>query len=57
MPSKFTESIDKEQAAIASVDSLPDEGAVTLAAARKGGNLQAFEVGAGRSVLLPSGHR
>ena len=44
MPSKFTESIDKEQAAIASVDSLPDEGAVTLAAARKGGNLQAFEV-------------
>jgi len=57
VPSKFTESIDKEQAAIASVDSLPDEGAVTLAAARKGGNLQAFEVGAGRSVLLPSGHR
>ena len=43
MPSKFTESVHKEQAAIASIDSLPDEGDLTLGAA-KGGNLQAFEV-------------
>lgn len=42
MPSKFTDSIDKEQAAIASIDSLPDEGDLTLGAAAKGGNLQAF---------------
>jgi hypothetical protein len=44
VPSKFTESIDKEQAAIASIGSFPDEGDPTLAAAAKGGNLQAFEV-------------
>ena len=44
MPSKFTESVDKEQAAIASIDSLLDAGDLTLAAAEKGGNLQAFAV-------------
>jgi RNA polymerase sigma-70 factor, ECF subfamily len=44
VPSKFIDSIDKEQAAIASIDSLPDEGDLTLVAAAKGGNLQAFEV-------------
>jgi hypothetical protein len=42
VPSKFTESIDKEQAALASIDSLPDEGDLALGAAAKGGNLQAF---------------
>jgi hypothetical protein len=44
VPSKFTESVDKEQAAIASIDSLLDAGDLTLAAAEKGGNLQAFAV-------------
>jgi RNA polymerase sigma-70 factor (ECF subfamily) len=44
VPAKFTDSIDKEQVAIASLDSLPDEGGLTLVAAAKGGNLQAFEV-------------
>jgi len=44
VPAKFIDSIDKEQAAIASIDSLPDEGDLTLVAAAKGGNLQAFEV-------------
>jgi hypothetical protein len=44
VPSKFIDSIDKEQAAIASIDSLPNEGDLTLVAAAKGGDLQAFEV-------------
>ena len=44
MPAKFIDSIDKEQAAIASIDSLPDEGDLTLVAAAKGRNLQAFGV-------------
>jgi RNA polymerase sigma-70 factor (ECF subfamily) len=44
VPSKFIDSIDKEQAAIVSIDSLPDEGDLTLVAAAKSGNLQAFEV-------------
>jgi RNA polymerase sigma-70 factor (ECF subfamily) len=44
VPSKFIDNIDKEQAAIASMDSLPDEGDLTLVAAAKSGNLQAFEV-------------
>ena len=44
MPAKFIDSIDEEQVAIASIDSLPDEGALALVAAAKGGNLQAFEV-------------
>jgi RNA polymerase sigma-70 factor (ECF subfamily) len=44
VPAKFIDNIDKEQAGIASVDSLPDESDLTLVAAAKGGNLQAFEV-------------
>ena len=44
MPSKFIDSIEEEQAAIAPVDSLPDEGDLTLVAAAKGGNLRAFEI-------------
>jgi RNA polymerase sigma-70 factor (ECF subfamily) len=44
LPSKFIDSIDKEKAAIASIDSLPEEGDLTLVAAAKGGNLRAFEV-------------
>jgi RNA polymerase sigma-70 factor (ECF subfamily) len=44
VPAKFIDSIDEEQVAIASIDSLPDEGALALVAAAKGGNLQAFEV-------------
>jgi RNA polymerase sigma-70 factor, ECF subfamily len=44
VPSKFMDSIDKQQAAIASIDSLSDEGDLTLVAAAKSGNLQAFEV-------------
>jgi RNA polymerase sigma-70 factor (ECF subfamily) len=44
LQSKFIDTIDNEQAAIASIDSLPDEGDLTLVAAAKGGNLQAFEV-------------
>ena len=42
MPSKLIDSIDKEQAAIASIDWLPEEG--DLVGAAKGGNRQAFEV-------------
>jgi RNA polymerase sigma-70 factor (ECF subfamily) len=44
VPSKFIDSPYKERAAITCVDSLPDEGDLTLVAAAKGGNLQAFEV-------------
>ena len=44
MPAKFIDSIGKEPAAIASVDSLREEGDLTLVAAARGGNLQAFEV-------------
>jgi len=40
--SKFIGGIDKEQAAIASIDSLSDEANLPLVAAAKG-NLQAFE--------------
>jgi RNA polymerase sigma-70 factor (ECF subfamily) len=42
--SKFIDSPDKEQAAIASVDSLPAEDDLTLVAAARGGNLPSFEV-------------
>jgi RNA polymerase sigma-70 factor (ECF subfamily) len=42
VPSKLIDSIDKEQAAIASIDRLPEEG--DLVGAAKGGNRQAFEV-------------
>ena len=44
MPSKFIDSIEEEQAAIAPVDSFPDEGDLTLVASAKGGNLRAFEI-------------
>jgi RNA polymerase sigma-70 factor (ECF subfamily) len=44
VPSTFTDSSDKEQAAIASIDSLPDQADLALVAAAKGGNLQAFEI-------------
>src|SRR3984957_11007630 len=44
VPSKFIDSIEEEQAAIAPVDSLPDEGDLILVAAAKGGNLRAFEI-------------
>jgi RNA polymerase sigma-70 factor (ECF subfamily) len=44
VPSKFIHSSDEEQAAIASIDSLPDEADLALVAAAKGGNLQAFEI-------------
>ena len=44
MRAKFIDSIDKEKAAIASVDTLPGEGDLTLVAAARCGNLQAFEV-------------
>jgi RNA polymerase sigma-70 factor (ECF subfamily) len=42
--SKFIDSPYKEPAAITCIDSLPDKGDLTLVAAAKGGNLQAFEV-------------
>jgi len=42
VPSKLIDSIDKEQAAIASIDMLPDES--DLVGAAKRGNRQAFEV-------------
>jgi RNA polymerase sigma-70 factor (ECF subfamily) len=44
VPAKFVNGIDKNQESIASIDSLPDKGDLTLVAAAKGGNLQAFEV-------------
>ena len=42
MPAKLNTS--KEETAIASIDSLPGQGDLTLVAAAKNGNLQAFEV-------------
>ncbi len=44
MPAKFIDSIDREEPAIVSIESLPGEGDRALVAAAKGGNLQAFEV-------------
>ena len=44
MKTELLDSIDKEQAAIASIHSLPDKGDMTLVAAAKNGNRQAFEV-------------
>jgi len=44
VPAKFIDSIDREEPAIVSIESLPGEGDRALVAAAKGGNLQAFEV-------------
>jgi RNA polymerase sigma-70 factor, ECF subfamily len=44
VPAKFIDSIDKEESTIVSIESLPSERDLTLVAAAKGGNLQAFEV-------------
>ena len=44
MKAELADSIDKEMAAIGSIDSLPDQGDRTLVAAAKAGDLQAFEV-------------
>jgi RNA polymerase sigma-70 factor (ECF subfamily) len=44
MPAKLIDSIDKEGPAIASIHSVRDKGDVTLVAAAKNGNRQAFEV-------------
>ena len=44
MSTKFMDRNDEEQTAIASIDSLSGEGDLTLVAAAKVGNLQAFEV-------------
>jgi RNA polymerase sigma-70 factor, ECF subfamily len=41
---KLIDSIDKEEPAIASIHSVPDKGEMTLVAAAKNGNRQAFEV-------------
>jgi RNA polymerase sigma-70 factor (ECF subfamily) len=41
---KLIDSIDKEEGAIASIHGVPDEGDMTLVAAAKNGNRQAFEV-------------
>jgi RNA polymerase sigma-70 factor, ECF subfamily len=44
VPAELLDSIEKEQAAIASIRSVPDKGDMTLIAAAKNGNHQAFEV-------------
>jgi len=44
MPTKLIGNIDKEEAAIASIPSVPDKGDMPLVAAAKNGNRQAFEV-------------
>jgi len=44
MPTKFIDNIDKEEAAIASSDSLPGEGDMNLVAAAKNGNRKAFGI-------------
>ena len=44
MPTKLVDNIDKEEAAIASIDSLPGEGDMTLVAAAKNGNKKAFGI-------------
>ena len=44
MPTKFMDSIDKEEAAMASTDSLPGIGDVALVAAAKNGDRKAFEI-------------
>jgi RNA polymerase sigma-70 factor (ECF subfamily) len=44
MPTKLIDNSEKEEAAIASIDSLPDKGDMTLVAAAKNGNRKAFEI-------------
>jgi len=44
MPTKLMDSIDKEEAAMASTDSLPGIGDVALVAAAKNGDRKAFEI-------------
>src|SRR6266436_4523531 len=43
MPTELIDNIDKEEGAIASIDSLPGEGDMNLVAAAKNGNKKAFE--------------
>jgi RNA polymerase sigma-70 factor (ECF subfamily) len=44
MPTKLIRNIDKEEGAIASIDSIPDKGDLPLVAAAKNGNRKAFEI-------------
>jgi len=43
LPTKLKDNIDREEAAIASIDSLPRDGDMTLVAAARNGNRRAFE--------------
>jgi RNA polymerase sigma-70 factor (ECF subfamily) len=43
MPTKLTDNIDREEAAIAFIDGIPSNGDTTLVAAAKNGNRRAFE--------------
>ena len=44
MPTKFKDNIDREEAAISFIDSIPRKGDMALVAAAKNGNRKAFEV-------------
>jgi RNA polymerase sigma-70 factor, ECF subfamily len=44
MPTKLMDNIDREEAAIATIDSIPRKGDMTLVAAAKNGNRKAFEI-------------
>jgi RNA polymerase sigma-70 factor (ECF subfamily) len=44
MPTKLIDNIDREEAAIATIDSIPRKGDMTLVAAAKNGNRKAFEI-------------
>jgi RNA polymerase sigma-70 factor, ECF subfamily len=44
MPTKLRDNIDREEAGIAFIDSIPSEGDMTLVAAAKNGNRKAFEI-------------
>jgi len=44
MPTKLMDNIDREEAAIAIIDSIPRKGDMTLVAAAKNGNRKAFEI-------------
>jgi RNA polymerase sigma-70 factor (ECF subfamily) len=44
VPTRLIRNIDKEEAAIASIDSIPGKGDMTLVAAAKNGNRKAFEI-------------
>jgi RNA polymerase sigma-70 factor (ECF subfamily) len=44
VPTKPIDNVDKQRAAITSIDSLPDKGDMTLVAAAKNGNRKAFEI-------------